>query len=177
MGHMGKKKPELLIVDWAEQFAKTLLATDPVLQKSGANITTALQYVADECAVIAREAMIPVVVFQMMAPSAGTTPMKRYTHADAQNCKTFCNNLAYGLVVPPRDENHITRMEMTKGRYAYINREIIKLVGEAGRFDALPNYRMGRYKYEPENRRSDEMPDVKKSPKPSGGFQMDFEGS
>lgn len=175
MGHMGKAKPQILIVDWAEQFAKGLLTTDPKLQKSGANITHALQYVADECALIAREAQIPVAIFQMMAPSAGTTAMKRYTHADAQNCKSFCNNLAYGIVVPPRDENHITRAEVTKGRYSLVDKQIIKLVGECGRFDALKNYRMGRYKYEPENRRQDEMPDAANRSKPSGGFTMDFE--
>lgn len=172
MGHMGQRKPEILIVDWAEQFAKNLLATDPNLRNE--NRTTAIQYVADECALIAREAEIPVLVFQMMGGSAGNSPMKRYTHKDASYCKNFCDNLAYGIVIPPRDDNDITRFEVTKGRYITGNSQIVKLEGALGRFVEMKNYKQGRYKYEREGRREDEMPDVRRS-KQQGGFSMEFE--
>ena len=175
MGHVGRAKPEILFVDWAGQFAKDLLTTDESLIKQRADMTTALQYVADECALIAREAQIPVVVFHMMAGHVGSKPMRSYDHKDAERCKGFCNNLAFGLVVPPRDENHITRMDVTKGRYADVDSVILKLLGDKGRFVQMKNYKRGRYRYDPENRKPDEMPDVGGSSGSSGGYAMDFE--
>ena len=145
LGTTGNEKPDIVFLDWAGQMAKDLMSVNDSLKGDEA---TALRYVGDELAQIAREADIPIVVFHQLAPNAGTNPMRKYDHTMASNSKQFFFNIAFGIVICPKDKNNVTRAVMTKGRYNGNPEVIIRLDGHLSKFTPLEGYTRGRTSYE-----------------------------
>jgi len=174
-GRGGKRKPSALFIDWAGEFAKGLMATDPHVKAD--DETQALQYMADDCARIAREFMIPVIIFHQMGGSYVGGPMKDYNCNTAHRCKNFCFDLAYGIVICPCDENNITRIAVTKGRYSGKGYEIVRLDGDISRFTPMENYIKGPRRYEDQGKRNTMPVEKKRQKGPSDGTDMmDFHG-
>lgn len=134
------KKPDIILIDWAGQFAKQLIqARDPLADTE----TNALKHIADECAVISREYQIPVVVFHQLRPDC-QNPTASYSHTDANMCKQFFFNLSYALVIHPRDNNDVLVIRTTKGRWIHRGEHMAVLRGELARFEGLTGYQKGR---------------------------------
>ena len=139
-------KPDIVILDWAGKLATQMIEQG---HRAADNETNALKYIATGMNEIAITERVASVVFHQLRSDCDS-PMSRYSHTDANNCKQFCNTLAYGTVLHPKDDNNVLLIHTTKGRWTERAEQIVKLRGELAQFVPLTGYMRGRGRWERE---------------------------
>ena len=131
-------RPDVFFLDWAGTMADRIM--DDKDNKWDGNRALCLRDIANQTNQIAKNASCAGVVFHQLAPAAGKNPFRTYTHEMAAECKSFCFNLSFGIVLSPRDKNDIMKISCTKSRLGGRKDCIVRLNGPNSTFEPLSGY-------------------------------------
>lgn len=173
LGEVGDgSKPDFLILDWVGSFAEQLVEINERRYSGSDGKASAIREIADTLVDIAREAHIPVVMLHQIAPNQIGGPMKAYNHTHAMECRSISVNVPFCAVICPADENSITRIDVTKGRWGAKQTQIVKLDGARSRFVALNNYYRSPTGYQLDGAVPGKIPDASKKKKEEAPIDM-----
>lgn len=132
-------RPDVFIVDWAGTLADRLMSDRNNPWHNDRHLC--LRAIANEVNALSKMTGSSGIVFHQLKPDGDRNPFRNYDHTQAAECKTFCWNLSFGIVMSPRDSNNIMRIACTKSRLSMRKECIVRMDGATCSFEHLVGYK------------------------------------